>query len=363
MRLRLKYLLTSCLMTLSILSSAAGEHPQPADALQPRVSSSSGPEPEPGLFLPADSEARDRSGPPHQLPKGGPVGNRAPGYSVNWYPLSRVSGQESDFGLVRQNLSLGMPVWREDGNVLIVTLGARHSSFFTDAILPDTLRPFPDELWNVRLGLNYVHRFENGWKGGIMPFFGSASDRPFHSIRELNLGMIAFLRVPAHCKQNAWSFSLFYSSASNLNFPIPGIAYSWTLSENLQVDLGIPFSLQWQPARDLKINVSWLPLTNVRANATWEAFQGFFLLAEYQFLNESWFLADRQRQRDRFMGFEQRILGGLRWNCWRNVNLDLIAGYVLDRFYGEGSNQGSRLQDRVNIQPGAFLGANVRLSF
>lgn len=351
MWVRLECLFMSCMMPLMSASLARGDDPTP----QPADSPSSSTQVPASVSDPEPSTNRSQSG--------GFGGRRSPGYSVEWYPQSSVLGQGSDFSLVRQNLNVGMPVWRQAGDVLLLTFGAQNSLFFTDAILPDTLRPFPEHLWNVRFGLNYLHQFENGWKGGIMPFIGSASDRPFSSLQELNLGIIAFLRVPAHREQDAWNFSLFYDSASNLNFPIPGIAYSWNPSANLLVNVGIPFSLQWQPVEDLKVNVSWFPLTNVRTNVTWEVIQGFSVLVGYQFLTESWFLADRQRERDRFMGFEQRLQGGVRWNCWRNVNLDMTAGYVLDRYYGEGPNQGADLRDRIDVGPGAFLGASLNLNY
>ena len=42
----------------------------------------------------------------------------------------------------------------------------RDQEFDTRAILPDTGEPFPDELWNVRFGTSYRHRFESGWIAG-----------------------------------------------------------------------------------------------------------------------------------------------------------------------------------------------------
>jgi len=63
------------------------------------------------------------------------------------------------------------------------------------------------------------------------------------------------------------------------------------------------------------------------------------------------------------MGFEQRLIGGVRWDVWRHAALDLSGGYAFDRHYGEGRNQGSSLHDRVDIAPGGFFGASLRFRY
>src|SRR5262249_37068685 len=111
------------------------------------------------------------------------------------------------------------------------------------------------------------------------------------------------------------------------------------------------------------LDLSYFPLTNVHARATYRVAGGVHVYGGYEFLNESYFLADRADTRDRFLGFEQRLIGGVRWDLWRHATLDLSAGYAFDRFYGEGRNQGGSLHDRVDIAPGAFLGATFRVRY
>jgi hypothetical protein len=286
-----------------------------------------------------------------------------PGYGVTWYPSRPVSGSGTDFGLVRQNLSVAVPVWRDGGDALRLTAGVRNSLFSTDAVLPDTGRPFPSNLWNVNLGLSYNHRFDNGWTGGLLTSLGSASDQPFHSIHEMSVGLGGFLTVSARNDRDAWMFSLLYSSAGTLNFPIPGVAYVWNPSDDLRVSIGLPLSVMWRPVEDLTLNVSYFPLTNARALATYRLANPVRVYGGYEFLNEAYFLADRVNTQDRFFGFEQRLLGGVRWDVWRHAVLDLNAGYAFDRHYGEGRNEGSSLHDRVDIASGAFLGANLRIRY
>jgi len=319
----------------------------------------------PDLFPPAEQPrpmARDSKNPLAGL---GGLGNAipGPGYNVTWNPARGVEGQNAELGAVRQDLSLIAPIWREGGNMLFVTGHIRNAHFYTDALLPDTGRPFPKDLWNASIGLAYLHKFDNGWTGGAMLSVGSASDKPFNSIREMNINFIGFLRAPAFDDRDYWLFSLFYSPGGQLNFPIPGIAYQWNYSEKFRLTIGIPFAVMWKPTEDLTFNASYIPLTNIRANLDYRLNDNVHFYTGYEFLNEAYFLADRAERRDRFLSFEQRVIGGVKFDLFETVRLDLNAGYSFGRHFGEGRNQGAALRDRVDVGNGAFLGASLRLKF
>lgn len=295
----------------------------------------------------------------------GGLGMGGPGYGGAWYPSRPISGAASgtDFGLLRQRLSGALPVWRDGGDVVMLSGSVRNSLFFTDAILPESGRPFPNELWNVSLGTNYLHKFDNGWSGMLGVNFGSASDKPFHSIREMNVGFLSFLQVPVWNERDAWRFFLMYSPVGNLNFPIPGVAYQWNPSDTLRVSLGIPFSVLWRPVEDLTLNLSYMPLTTVNARATYRLVGKVFLYGGFESLQEAYLLADRENISDRFMGFEKRLIAGVRWDAWRRVALEVNAGEAFDRYYGVGQNQIGNLHDQVNIAAGAFVSTNLQIGF
>ncbi len=288
--------------------------------------------------------------------------NGGPGYGVTWYPTS--SRGATDMSLVRQNLSLGMPVWKEDGNSIILTLGVRNSIYDTNAIFPESGEPFPDELWNINFGTMFLRKFDNGASGMITINFGSASDKPFHSIDEMTLGFISMLQMPARNERDNWQFTLFYSPVGNFNFPVPGIAYQWNPNENLQMAIGIPFSLKWRPTERWLLELNYLPVLNVNAKATylWTEVVSFY--GGYESFQETYLLADRTDDDDRFVGFEQRLIGGVRWNVWSKGTLDLHAGYAFDRYFGTGQNQiGGGLEDELDLPSGAFVGGNLSLRF
>lgn len=300
---------------------------------------------------------------PGDLGMRGGGGFRVPGFQAIWYPTSGIENQPGDFTLFRQSLNLGLPVWRGERGTLIASTNLRSTLADTDAILPDTGRAFPNDLWSINLGLSYMHRYDNGWSGGLITSVGSSSDLPFDSIREMDVSLISFLRVPARRERDAWVFSLMYSPVGNLNFPIPGIAYVWHPTDEFRMQIGLPFSVMYRPIEPLTFEFNYVPLTNIVARTTYRWSDRLASFAGYEFFNEAYFLSDRVDRRDRFMGFEQRLLAGTRWNFWPRAALEGTAGYAFERWFAEGRNQGGNLRDRVNIESGAFVAGALRIMF
>ena len=73
---------------------------------------------------------------------------------------------------------MSMPVWRDGPDSLSISTNLRSELYQTNAVLPNTRQAFPSDLWNISMGTNYMHKFDNGWTAGAMFNFGSASDRP-----------------------------------------------------------------------------------------------------------------------------------------------------------------------------------------
>ncbi|MGL4424407.1 MAG: DUF6268 family outer membrane beta-barrel protein, partial [Gemmataceae bacterium] len=294
---------------------------------------------------------------------GGGMGNNAPGYDALWAPLQPVRNQPTDLGFVRQGLSLGAPVWRDAGDMLLARFSIRHTQFQTDALLPDSRRPFPNQLWNINFGGNYRHDLGDGWSAMLIGGIGSASDKPFRSIREVNATLGGMVRFPAANDRDTWTLGAFYMAGGAVDFPLPIIAYGWNYSEQLQVNIGIPFALTWRPIDDWTLNLSYMPLLNINARLTYQYQPGLQLYAAYEFFNEAYFLADRQVRNDRFFILEQRVYTGLRADLADHLALELQAGYLFGRGFGEGDNPWRSLQDRVDVRPGAFVSASFRLRF
>jgi hypothetical protein len=287
---------------------------------------------------------------------GGERGGGGPGYLVSWAPSRPVVGQNASLEWIRQSVNVGAPLWRDGVDTLRFNVGVRESHILTDAVLPDSRRPFPADLWNIHFGLSYSHRFDNGWTGTMSTSVGSASDRPFEGTRVMNVGLGGSLRIPVVDGRDFWMLGVHYNPADALNFPIPSVAYNWNPSSDFHMSIGLPSSLMWRPVENLTLNLSYAPLTNINAMLSYRFAEGLRWYGGYQFLNESFFLSDRIEERDRFFGFEQRVVTGIRWEFQPRAEVDLSSGYVFNRRFGEGVNQGATLNDSIYISPGAFVG-------
>jgi hypothetical protein len=274
-------------------------------------------------------------------------------YHAAWFPDQPVAGQPTSLGFVREDFTISDPVWRTPTDQLTLRGSVRNESFHTAAVLPDTGQPFPDNLWNLQLGANYAHRFENGWAAGGMLSVGSASDQPFHSIHEMTVGVNAFLRVPSG-EHNAWLFTLTYSPTGQLAFPIPGVAYFCQPSDRCFATIGLPFQLLYLPCDDLMLNLSYMLLTNVHAGATYRLAPQLFLHAAFDWQNESYFLAERTDTQQRLFYYDKQLSGGVRYNLNQHAAFDLTAGYVFDRFYFEGRQLSDSQFNRIDVGNGPF---------
>jgi hypothetical protein len=281
-------------------------------------------------------------------------------YRVTGYPDQPVSGQPTNLGMLRQDLTLSSPIWQCSPDEWSMSVHVRNELFHTRAVFPDTLQPFPDELWDVRLGTTYRHLFDNGWVAGGTVSVGSASDKPFNSINEMTAGVNGFLRIPQG-ENNAWLFTLSYSSNSELPFPIPGVAFIWQPSDQLHMNIGLPFQVMYRPCDDLTLDFSYMLLTSVRARATYRVQPTLRVYGGYEFTNESYLPADRLDDRDRLFYYDQRAVGGVQYIVSRSATLDLSGGYAFDRYYFEGTSISDHNHNRIDIGDGGFLSADFRI--
>jgi hypothetical protein len=283
-------------------------------------------------------------------------------YAAVWYPDQPVRGQNTDLGMVRQELSLASPIWRDGPDALVVNVHVRSVLFNTDAVLPDSGRDFPNSLWNIGMGLTYTHAFQNGWTAGAMVNVGSASDQPFSTWNEVNVGVGGFVRIPVG-ERNAWMIGAMYSPLGELPFPIPMVAFLWRPTEEFSMNIGLPFSIRWRPTEDLLLECSYVPIRTVHARATYRLAEGIGIYGGYDWSNEAYFLADREDVKERFFYYEQKVSAGVRFNLGEHAALDFSAGYAFDRFFFTGRQWSDNSHDRVNVGNGAFLGARFQWRF
>jgi hypothetical protein len=99
-------------------------------------------------------------------------------YRVTVFPDQPVAGQPAELGLLQQDFTLSVPLFQSPADEWSGAVRVRNQNFATGALLPDTGEAFPDELWNVRIGAGYRHRFGSGWIAALQVTVGSPSDQP-----------------------------------------------------------------------------------------------------------------------------------------------------------------------------------------
>lgn len=287
-----------------------------------------------------------------------PAGNdRSPvHFAAIWMPGQQVQGQASDLGLTgfQANLALPVRIAPDGRRIWLATSGFEHLQIGTAAILPDSLVAVPQELWKINVGTMHLREFDNGWGGGGMLSVGTASDRPFADLREMTMTSLAFLNVPRGLR-DAWNFSLFYSPTSQIPFPIPGAAYVWRPNDRFTANIGVPFSLRYQPTEAWTFSADYRPLTAVNLRASRSLGADWSLYARYEVVNETYWLAERTNSQDRLYLFDQRAALGLDRKLPAGFSFDVSAAYVFDRrIFQAESFSGSR-SDVLSISPGAAI--------
>ncbi len=283
-------------------------------------------------------------------------------YSATWFPNVPVSAQATQFQMFGEDLSFSHPLWIDPLNALSLTGGVRNRMIDTDAVLPETGQAIPAELWDVHLGFRYIRQLADGWTTGGGLSIGSASDDPFASIHEMNVSMNAMLRIPQG-EHNAWMFSLMYSPTGQLNFPLPGVAYSWNPSPQFHANIGLPLMVMWRPDDQWQFQASYMLITNIHLKALYHFTKHFSAFAAYDWSNEAYTLLDRPEDNDRFFMYDQRLSLGLQTSFARYWSASLAAGFAFDRYMFEGTSFSTSSADRVNLGAGPFVSLNVGARF
>jgi hypothetical protein len=285
-------------------------------------------------------------------------------YRITYYPDRAVAGQGTDLRLLEHSTELSVPLFQSPRDEWSLAVEGRFQDIGTRAILPDTGERFPDELWDVRVRTGYRHRFENGWIGGLSLTVGSASDEPFASLDEVIVRAIGMVRVP-HGERNAWLFSVIYASDQEFlgGVPVPGVAYVYTPSERLRAVIGVPFTtIEIRLLEALTLDAQYYPLRRVRARATYQLFRPLRLFVGFDWDNDHYFRADRRDEDDRLFYYEKRLTAGVRFDL-RHIGFRLSGGYAFDRFYFEGESYSDRDRNRVDVDDGPFVVAQVNIRF
>jgi hypothetical protein len=280
-----------------------------------------------------------------------------------WSPKVDVDGQASQLStnaeFARLSVPLAMPA---EGKPLWIGIAKLDRlELATDAILPDSGQRVPSQLWSVQTGVMNIRPLASGATIGGTAMFGSASDEPYAATRDLTLTAIAFYNKPAKNERDDWNFSVFYSPTSQLPYPLPGVAYVWRPSEQFEAKIGLPPAVDYRPNEEWQFTATYMPLTNFDARVRRTISEDFSLLAYYRINNDTYFLADRLEDDQRFYVFDQRAAVGLERALLKGFTLELTAAYLFDRELFQGTSFTDGRTDEVEFDPG--LGLSFQLQW
>lgn len=290
-------------------------------------------------------------------------GGASVGYSVSLYPDAVVIDQNEQINLLKQNINFNIPLWRSRGRMLSFYSRVSKTRISTDAILAETTQSFPDVLWNLSVGFNFMFRFSNRWIGGFSTNLVSAGDEPFKRSDNFRVGVLGFVQIPVQNHRDCWRFSIIYSPFSDVKLPIPGIAYGWNPTDNLGMNIGVPFSMIWKMSEEISLNLSWIPVKNINARISYRLNDLVSLHTEYETGIESYYLLDRTDSEERFLSHEKRLKVGASLNINQSMTIDLSSGYVFDRYYGESDDMYGQIENPIDISSGIFLKTGVSFGY
>lgn len=156
---------------------------------------------------------------------------------------------------------------------------------------------------------------------------------------------------------------LFYSPLSEIPFPLPGVAYFWHASDELQMNIGLPAQITYQPNESFVFTASYMLLHTINVRGTWNVTEDWSAYVSYENSNRSWFLNDRTRDDDRLFEYAQGVYTGVTRSMWKGLQLEIAAGYLFERFYFIGEDYSDRNRDRIDVGSGAMISAQLGLGF
>lgn len=286
------------------------------------------------------------------------------GAGLSWYPRSAVRGQGARMALTNFQFGATAPVSSSDTNLVFANSSARVLAVSTNAVLPTDRTRFPRNFWDAQAGGGFVHQFGDGWSTGGAINIGTASDRPFNSLREATLSALAFVRKPDG-EKNGYLFYVVSTSNGQLgrNIPVPGVAYEYH-SQRLTAVVGFPFvNIDYRPTSELQFELNYAALTDVVARASYHFTDHARAFTAFEWTNQSWFRAGRQDKNVQTFLYQKMFEGGIGWQATQRCDFRLTGGYAFDRFFVETRGLSFRGRNRLDLAPGPFLAGQLEFKY
>ena len=288
-----------------------------------------------------------------------------PHVGTDWYPEQSTNQPGTSLSMERFDFQGAVPIYNKGKDTFVFTANYDDIKVYTNAILPTTNQKFPAQLFNIALGINYFHAFENGNVGGFVVDVGSASDQPFQNGRDVLASGTGFLLIPS-TDEGSWFVGVNASTNSQVLYgiPIPGGGYFYHPNEEFQAIVGFPFSVvSWKPAKDWQLQYVYAFLTTMHARAIYQPSKDWQLFAGFDWTNENWHRAQRENIDDHFFYYEKKLTTGLLYWFAPHVGLEASGGWAFDRYFTEVDGFSLQGTNTVNVGSGPYLSVQMNLRF
>lgn len=269
--------------------------------------------------------------------------------------------QGDDFGIDKHQLSLRVALTLNEDREYYLMLDSLLMDIDSDGRLDGSLESVPNRLNDVGVGLMFRETVHETWKlGGILKV-GSASDELFHSSEEWYLRTTLFLQIP-HLEYTSWV--VIGSIDTNREYPVlPGLGYSFPLSERAFAIVGIPFAgAAGQLTDKTNFQFSFRPLANADARLGYQATKKIEPYVGFKWQSSYFARANRGDSDDRILFEDQRLFAGARVALSEKSTLDLKSGVILMREISEGDDSDERDHNDIDVEDAWFgsLALNIR---
>lgn len=282
-------------------------------------------------------------------------------YKFSYYDERNVKGQDTSLRQLSHYAFGLVPLVNKDDKDIVFLGMFDMDDIGTGAFLPDTIIPLPDKLYSLSFGPACRYQFHNGWTGGIALLLGSASDKLFHSKDELSFRTDAYLKIPAK-DNNAWIILVdYYTDREYLrNIPIAGGGYWYEPSEKLQALFGLPVAaIRYTPSDNFKFEATYIMVTDVHIKATYTLSPSLFIYGAFDWNNELYARAEREKSKDRLFYYEKLIYAGVKIKPFKYLSVNLYGGYSFDRSFFEGESYDESGKNSLDTENGPFAGISV----
>lgn len=194
---------------------------------------------------------------------------------------------------------------------------------------------------------------------------GSASDQPFHDESVLGVNLTAFwAQTPS--TTDRWIYILNYSNnRSFLNqVPLPGFVYEYFPSPTFRGFFGFPFiAFHWKPTSKTTVSGGTLLPWNWRAQIDHQLWGPFQIFSGFDWSQELFFLAERERKLERLYMDSKRASLGIKGPLSSVLYAELRTGYAFDRWVYLADRFERARTDSLRFNNAIFASFNLSARF